>query len=316
VIDSLTHLVNYSLSTSCFFKHWKKSVQTPILKKREVRGLDDLRPISILPRTSNVVERVVHNQLAHYLCVHGLFDEFQWGFRKSHSMTTTLLKVSNDLRKSFNRGMISLLLLLDFSKAFDKINNGRLLKKLRLRAFSLSDGVFSWCASYLHDRAQCVSVGRKCSSWLDVDSGVSQGSILGTLLFYLYINDIGGNLNYCRHHLFADDCQIYYSLHPHDIDAAVGTVNEDLMAIQRWALANDLSLNASKTLIFLCDSPHFNHCKTLSYETAFFNEAEMTFSEVVKNLGVLFDESLSGRDQVYLRLRRSFIIFHDSFLRQ
>jgi hypothetical protein len=80
VIDPLTHLVNYSLSTSCFSKHWKKSELTPIPKNSRARELDDLRPISILPCISKVVERVVHNQLAHYLCVHGLFDEFQSGF--------------------------------------------------------------------------------------------------------------------------------------------------------------------------------------------------------------------------------------------
>jgi hypothetical protein len=112
------------------------------------------------------------------------------------------------------------------------------------KTFGLSDNAISWFASYLHDRAQCVSGGGVFSSWLDVNSGVLLGSTLGTLLFSFYNNDIGGNLKYCRHHLFADDCQIYYSFHPDDIDAAVKTVNEDLMAIQRWALANGLSLNA------------------------------------------------------------------------
>jgi hypothetical protein len=119
-------------------------VLTPIPKKSEIRGLDDLRPISFLPCTSKVAERVVHNQLAHYLCVH----EFQSGSRKSHNTTTALLKVSNDLRESLHRGMISLLLFLDFSKAFDKINHGRLLKKLR--AFGLSDGDISWFGIFMN----------------------------------------------------------------------------------------------------------------------------------------------------------------------
>jgi hypothetical protein len=82
-------------------------VLTPIPKKSEVRGLDDLRPISILPCISKVVERVVHNQLAHYLFLQDLFDKFQSGFRKNQSTTTALLKISNDLRESFNRSMVT-----------------------------------------------------------------------------------------------------------------------------------------------------------------------------------------------------------------
>jgi hypothetical protein len=139
--------------------------------------------------------------------VHGVFDEFQSRFRKNHNTTMALLKVSNDLRESFNCGMVSLVLLLDFIEAF-----GRLLRTL-----GLSVGAISWIVSYFYDRAQCVSFGGKCSSCLDVNSGVLQDSILGSLLFSLYINDIGVNLKYCRHHLFADDCQIYYSFHPDDI---------------------------------------------------------------------------------------------------
>jgi hypothetical protein len=145
--------VNFSLSTSCFSKHWKKSVLSPIPKKSEVRELDDLRPISILPSILKVVERVVHNQLAHFLCVHGLLDEFQSRFRRSHSTTTALLKVLNDLPESFIRSMVSLLFFLIST---------RLLIKSITADFSkyseLSVCVISWLASYLHDRAQSVIV--------------------------------------------------------------------------------------------------------------------------------------------------------------
>jgi hypothetical protein len=146
--------------------------------------------------------------------------------------------------------MVSLLLLLDFSKTFDKINHGRLLKKLR--TFGLFDNAISWFASYLHDRAQCVSVGGKFSSWLDVNSGVPLRAQSWDQFYSPFTSIIlmgkGGLaiaamrhwsrgpfffevLKYCRHHLFADDYQIYYSFHPDDIDAAVGTVNEYLIAV-------------------------------------------------------------------------------------
>jgi hypothetical protein len=107
--------------------------------------------------------------------VHVVFDEFKSRFRKNDSTPMVLPKVSNDLRESFNCGMVSLVLLLDFIRAFDKINHGTLLK-----TFGLSDGAISWFASYFHGRAQCVSVGGKCSSWLDVNFSVSSGLYLGT----------------------------------------------------------------------------------------------------------------------------------------
>jgi hypothetical protein len=245
VIDPLTHLVNFSLSSGSFSKYWKKSVLTPIPKKSEVRSLDDLRPISILPCVSKIVERVVHNQLTRYLCSEDLLDNFQSGFRRNHSTTTALLKVSNDLREAINIGNVSFLLLLDFSKAFDKINHKRLIKKLR--TFNLSESVVSWFVSYLEGRSQCVEVGGVFSRWLSVSSGVPQGSILGPLLFSLYINDISVNLRYCRHHLFADDCQIYFSFRPGDVEVGMRSINEDLVAVQRWARTNGLCLNASKT---------------------------------------------------------------------
>jgi hypothetical protein len=166
-------------------------------------------------------------------------------------------------------------------------------------------------------------VGGRCSDWLGVSSGAPQGSILGPLLFSLYIKDIGGNLKYCRQHLFADDCQIYYSSYPDDIDAAVRTVNEDLMAIQWWALANGLSFNASKIQVLLCGSPYkLIIAKRSLTERLFLNGAELTFSEFVKNLNVLLDESLSGKDQVNHVIKQVYFIlrqlchFQDSFLRQ
>jgi retron-type reverse transcriptase len=119
--------------------------------------LDDQRRISILRCVSKIVERVVHNQLTRYLCLEDLLDNCQSGFRRNHSTTTALLKVLNDLKEAVNIGYVSFLLLLDFSKAFDKINHKILIKKLR--TFNLSEAVISWFVSYLGSRSQCVKVG-------------------------------------------------------------------------------------------------------------------------------------------------------------
>jgi hypothetical protein len=121
----LTYLVNFSLFFGSFSRYWK----TPIPKKSEVRSLDDLRPISIRPFVSKIVEHVVHNRLTRYLCSEDLLDNFQSGFRRNHGTTTALLKVSKDLREAKNFGNVSFVHLLDFRNTFDKINHKRIIKK-------------------------------------------------------------------------------------------------------------------------------------------------------------------------------------------
>jgi len=224
-----------------------------------------------------------------------LLDTFQSGFRSGHSTTTALLNVTDELNLAIDRGLVSLLVLLDFSKAFDSVNYQVLLSKLS--KFNFSASAISWFRSYLFDRQQCVSLESKTSNFCAQVSGVPQGSVLGPLLFSLYLQDLSDCLSFSSYHLYADDLQIYLSSKVSDWPTAVHHINHDLTMIESWASDNFLNLNPDKCQCLVIGMPksvarvlnmNADHLsvqlssKSIPYER-----------ESVRNLGVLFDSSLS-----------------------
>jgi Reverse transcriptase (RNA-dependent DNA polymerase) len=324
VIDSfiahLTHLVNFSFETSSFSKLWKKSLVTPIPKTPDVRSVNDLRAISILPCISKIVERIAHDQLTSYLNRNGLLNALQSGFRKGHSTTTALLKVSNDIRFSINNGMVTVLVLLDFTKAFASMRHDFLIDKL-VHHFGLSYEASAWFKSYLEGRSQSVKIDGRSSEWRDIFSGVPEGSILGPLLFSLFINDISDGILHCKYHLYADDCQVYHSFPVSDMERGLRELNHDLSIINNWSNMNGLLLNANKTQVMVCGKPRqVQPVKEALFERnldLYLGTERLLPSDKVKNLGLYFDEALTGihqvnhiLKQVYCRLRQLFHFNH------
>ena len=211
--------------TSTYPNIWKGAFIRPLPKTDMPTAPKDYRPINILPALSKALERIVHKQLTDYFNEHSLFDTYQSGFRTGHSTTTALLKVTEDIRQAMDEQMSTVLTLLDFGKAFDSANTDLLLHKLR--HLYLSHHTVSWFNSYLRDRQQCVSVGNQISSWKIVKKRVPQGSVLGPLLFTVYVNDISKTLKHCKYHMYADDLQIYLHAHPTTLNDAIRKVNED-----------------------------------------------------------------------------------------
>lgn len=161
-----------------------------------------------MPALSKVFEKILKIQIQTYLNNFDYLHEFQSGFRSKHSTTTALLKVHDDLLKIIDRKGVAFLLFIDFSKAFDRVSHSKLINKLSLK-YNFSIEAAKLIQSYLTGRTQSVFSNFTLSSPVDIISGVPQGSILGPILFSLFINDLPSVLKNCMIHIFADDVQLY-----------------------------------------------------------------------------------------------------------
>ena len=223
----------------------------------------DFRPIALLCFLSKVLEKIAHTQVTEYLNKNNLLDPLQAGFRRFHSTKTALRKLTDDIRIAKDNKKLTLLLLFDFSKAFDTIPPTMLLRKLRQLGFSRM--ALLWLKSYLQGRTEMVSTKNSGNSdWLETNLGVSQGSVIGPLLFCLYVNDLRNVLDgrTIKHVFYADDLQIY--LHTSKDDIWLG-IADAAYTVSGWAERSGLHLNASKTKAISYSAPgtmltQLTHC--------------------------------------------------------
>ena len=289
---AFTNIINFCLESGTFPTLWKKSIIVPLAKVTNATELSQLRPISILPTASKILEYVVNAQLGQHLERFHILPSMQSGFRKGLGTTTALLKVTNDLTSAMDRGMASFLLLLDYSKAFDCLNHELLLAKLKY--FGLDRCSLSWFAEYLSERCQCVKYENKVSSELRLRSGVPQGSILGPTLFSMYTFDLPYFVSREVHlHLYADDTQVYISFLPENVNVIINKFNCNLANIAFWSRCNGLKINPSKTeCICVATRKKIELVNSLKIEPIVINEVVIAVQDTTKNLGVVFDSGL------------------------
>ena len=279
--------------TGYFPLDWKIARVTPLHKKGSKNLMENYRPISILPIISKVFERILYDQFYEYLTSNNLLSKQQFGFRRFHSTMSTLLDCTNEWYINMDRGLYNLVVFLDLKKAFDTVDHVLLLAKLEL--YGVTGLALNSFKSYFAERLQVCSVNGKLSNPRIVNCGVPQGSILGPLLFLVYINDLPNCLQFTSARLFADDTNITVS--GKSIEEMERTINLDLLNVKEWLLANKLSLNIVKTEYLMIGSPH--NIKHLSSEpNVCVGNESIERVQVTKALRVQLDEHLAFNSHV------------------
>ncbi len=258
----LTILFNASLSTSIVPQDWKRANITPVFKKGERSKASNYRPVSLTCICSKMLEHIVVSQMMDHFDSHNILVDCQHGFRSNRSCETQLLSLSQDLHQHLeNRKQVDMIVL-DFSKAFDKVPHHRLLRKLR--NYGIHGSTLCWIASFLLGRKQRVVIDGETSDWADVESGVPQGTVLGPILFLAYINDLPRCVR-ANVRLFADDCVLYRVV---DSAADCLALQEDLVFLEQWEDSWCMSFNPGKCSTITITRKHhpLSHPYTLHSE--------------------------------------------------
>jgi Reverse transcriptase (RNA-dependent DNA polymerase) len=238
----LSHIFNLSLSSGTFPEKLKKSRIVPIFKAGDPKLCDNYRPISLLSSLSKILEKIVQIRLVNHLELNNLLYEHQYGFLKGKSTEQTLLHVTDYISKALNKGDYCIALLLDLKKAFDVCSHEILMKKMK--NFGIDGITLQWFKSYLRNRTQVVDIDGKISDPCFINISVLQGSILGPILFLMYINDLPLSTE-LKSFLFADDTTGLTS--GPSLPQLIDKFNSEIQKLAMWFRTNKMCVNTSKT---------------------------------------------------------------------
>ena len=284
----LCNLINLSLSSGTHPELLKIANAIPVFKKGSRLSLSNYRPISLLSNINKIFEKVIFERVYKYLEIYNLLYEKQFGFRKKHSTNHALISITEQIREALDNKKVATGIFVDFQKAFDTVNHNILLSKLD--HYGIRGNVNNWFKSYLIGRKQYVSINGFKSKESTINHGVPQGSVLGPLLFLVYINDLHLCIQNSITYHFADDTN--FLCIGKSLKKIQKKVNSDLKKLVSWLLANKISLNKTKTELIIFRKPR----DPIPIEHKFkLNGLKLTVSRYIKYLGVYLDDTLSGQ---------------------
>ena len=282
---ALDIIFNKSLESGNLPSQWKDAHVKPLFKKGKKRSPKNYRPVSLTSICSKLLEKIVRNAIVKHLESLGILTKDQHGFREGRSCNTQLLEIMEIWTDFLEKGLCWDCIYLDFAKAFDSVPHQRLL--LKVKNYGIKGKLLNWIQDFLYNRKQRVIVGKGKSSWTAVRSGIPQGSVLGPLLFVIFINDLPEEIK-SQIKIFADDTKIFRALSQ---SSEITVLQDDLNKLALWSKTWQLPFNEKKCKIIHYGKKNPNHIYQMNNENL-----ESVTEE--KDLGVTFDRELKFRAHI------------------
>jgi hypothetical protein len=246
----LTRIINSSISSGIFPEEWKEAIITPVLKKGDPTKKENYRPVSCLPVAAKVLEKIVNDQVSHFMETNNLLPQNQHGFRPKRSTMTALSAMQEEWSRNTENKLKTGILLWDLSAAYDTVCPQLFCEKIKLYGFD--DLTCKWFHSFLTGRRQCVKVGQAISENLENKFGVPQGGILSPLIFVIYVADLEDWIAHCVAYTYADDTST--SCNGKTDEEVIKKLEEDAENVLKFMASNGLVANPTKTVFMMLNS--------------------------------------------------------------
>ena len=305
---AIPHVIRYMLQKSidsCIFPNeWKIANIIPLQKGGDKSSVSNLRPVSLLPLPSKILERVIHDRVMFHIERNNLLEINQGGFRKNHSTMSTIAKFTNDLFTGINNNKSTIACFIDLAKAFDTVNHKILITKLEY--LGITGNLNKLFQNYLSNRKQRTSIENRSSDFRNITCGVPQGSILGPMLFLIYVNDLSSYIEKCKYQLYADDTVIYCT--SDDLNASTQYLQADLEKFTKWCKGNALTVNIKKSK-YVCFGMK-SQTRKIQNHTLLMDNIHLDKVSSYKYLGIQLDANLNFHKYLQECIQRATFKIH------